>query len=165
MISACGLFTQGENEAAKTRVALEIFQTQTAASTATFTPTPTATATNTPEPTATPTDTPTPTPAPCSHVDLNGRYVDFRGFGPFIIGWIMEAEQHGCDFQATEVWFQKIAGPGSAGYAEELTGKITDDKLKVCYTSNNYCLTLVIFGGGQTLANGIEGWQYEKTEE
>jgi hypothetical protein len=165
LVNACGVLNQGETEAAKTRVALEIFQTQTAASTATYTPTPTATASNTPEPTATPTDTPTPTPAPCSHVDLNGRYVDYRTIGNIMYGWIMDVVQEGCEITATEYFYLKAAGPGSAGYPSKLTGTIKEDKVKVCYSSPTYCLNLVIFGRGQTLANGVEGWQYEKIEE
>lgn len=135
------------------------------------TPTPKPTATPTPEPTATPlptptfTPVPTPTEAPCSHVDLNGRYVDFRTWGGAIYGWIMLAEQTGCEFKATETFFLKAAGPGSEGYAEELTGTIEGEKVRVCYTSSGYCLNLVIFDGGEVLANGIEGWQYEKTDE
>jgi hypothetical protein len=134
-------------------------------------PTPKPTVTPTPEPTATPlptptfTPVPTPTEAPCSNVDLNGRYVDFRTFRGAIYGWIMLAEQTGCEFKATETFFLKAAGPGSEGYAEELTGTIEGDKVRVCYTSSGYCLNLVIFGRGDKLVNGVEGWQYEKSDE
>jgi hypothetical protein len=161
-LAACGP-TEEQMNATKTQIALGIFQTQTAAVTPTHTPTITPTFTSIP--TDTPTNTPTPTEEPCSHVDLNGHYVDFRTIGWVMYGYIMDAEQHGCEFTATELFFLKASGPGSAGYAEKLTGTITDDKVRVCYVTDNYCLNLVIFDRGKKLVNGIEGWQYEKTED
>lgn len=161
-LTACGPSEEQMN-ATKTQIALNIFQTQTAAITPTYTPT--ITPTFTIVPTDTPTKTPTPTEAPCSHVDLNGRYVDFRTIGYIMYGFIMDAEQHGCEFTATELFFLKKSGPGSAGYPVDLTGTITDDKVRVCYVTTNYCLNLVILGRGKKLVNGIEGWQYEKTED
>ena len=132
---------------------------------------PTPTETPTPEPTATPlptatsTPVPTPTEAHCSNVDLNGRYVDFRTYKGAIYGWIMYSEQTGCEMIATETFFLRASGPGSEGYAEEITGTIDGDRVRVCYTSSGYCLNLVIFDGGDTLANGVEGWYYEKSSE
>jgi hypothetical protein len=164
-LAACGP-SEEQMVATKTQIALEIFQTQTAAATPTFTPT--ATFTNTPiPPTPTFTNTPTPTPTPCSHVDLNGRYVDYRPIGPYRYGWILDVVQDGCEFTATLYFYLLYRGPGSAGYPQELTGTIDkdEDKARICFTSPTYCLNLVIFGGGQTLANGVEGWQFEKTEE
>ena len=133
----------------------------------TATPQPTATFTPTPPATATATPTPTPTETPCSHVDLNGRYVDFRTVGSAIYGWIMLSEQNGCEMTATETFFLKAKGPGSEGYARELTGVIEPDRsrMRICYSSPTYCLNLVITDGGDVLANGVEGWYYEKSEE
>lgn len=163
-LAACG----PSPEALSTQIAGDFFATQTAlAPPATLTPTitptlaPSPTATLTPIPTETP--TPTPTKSPCGNVDLNGRYVDFRTVGGVRYGWVMDAEQTGCEFNATEYFYLKARGPGSMGYAKELTGTIEGDRLQVCYTVENYCLNLVIFGGGDTLVNGIEGWQYEKS--
>ena len=162
-LSACGP-SEEQIAATKTQIALEIFQTQTAAATPTFTPSPTFTNTPIP-PTPTFTNTPTPTPAPCSHVDLNGRYVDYRMWGGVMYGWIMDVVQNGCEITATEYFYLKASGPGGAGYPTELTGTIKDDKVAICYVSPKYCLNLVIFGGGEKLVNGVEGWNYEKVEE
>lgn len=164
LLSACGP-TEEQMAATKTQISLEIFQTQTAAATPTFTPSPTATFTYTPSPTATFTNTPTPTPAPCSHVDLNGRYVDYRMWMGIMYGWIMDVVQDGCEITATEYYYQKWKGSGNAGYPRDLTGTIKDDKVKICYTSPTYCLNLVIFEKGKKLVNGVEGWNYEKAEE
>jgi hypothetical protein len=162
LLAACGP-TKAQMAATQTQIALEIFQTQTAAATPTFTPSPTFTDT----PIPTPTFTNTPTPAPCSHVDLNGRYVDYRALGPYMYGWILDVVQDGCEFTATLYFYLLYKGPGSAGYPRELTGTIdeNEDKAKICFTSPTYCLNLVIFGRGKTLVNGVEGWQFEKTEE
>ena len=80
-------------------------------------------------------------------------------------GWIMDVVQNGCEITATEYFYLKASGPGGAGYPTELTGTIKDDKVAICYVSPKYCLNLVIFGGGEKLVNGVEGWNYEKVEE
>ena len=49
------------------------------------------------------------------------------------------------------------------GYPTELTGTIDANCVRVCYTVSGYCLNLVIYGGGDKLVNGVEGWQYERT--
>jgi len=130
----------------------------------TATPTPEPTPTDTPEPTATSTPKPTPTPteAPCSHVDLNGRYTDFREWRGAIYGWFMEAEQTGCDFVGMEVFYLRASGPGSESKPTEITGTIDGDRMRVCYTESGYCLNLAILEGGDVLANGVEGWYYER---
>lgn len=132
------------------------------------TSTPLPTATPTPEPTPTPTPEPTPEPtltpteAPCSHMDLNGRYTDFRRIGGVVYGWFMEAEQTGCDFVGMEVFYVRGKGDGSEYKPTEITGTIDGDKMRVCYTDYDYCLNLAILEGGDVLANGVEGWYYEK---
>jgi hypothetical protein len=78
-------------------------------------------------------------------------------------GWVMDAEQIGCEFRAAEYFYLKARGPGSMRYPTELTGTIEGDRVRVCYTVDNYCLNLVIFDGGDTLVNEVEGWQYEKS--
>jgi hypothetical protein len=87
------------------------------------------------------------------------------GFTEFMHGFILDAEQHGCHFFATEISFPKAAGPDNAGNSKELRGEITEDEVRVCYTGEKFCINLAIIDGGQTLANGFEGWRYEKTEE
>ena len=131
----------------------------------TETPIPTATPTPTPTPTLTP--TPTPTPMPCSHVDLNGRYQDFREIGYLVYGWIMISEQNGCEMTASETFFLRANGPSKERNPRGLTGTIdpVENKMRICYTSPKYCLNLVIMDGGDTLANGVEGWYYEKVDE
>jgi hypothetical protein len=162
-LAACGP-SEAQIEATRTQIALEIFQTQTAAATPTFTPSPTFTNTPIP-PTPTFTNTPTPTPAPCSHVDLNGRYVDFRVWQNALYGFVMDVEQNGCEIIAYQYFYLKWKGPGSSSEVVELTGTIEDDKVTVCYSNPTYCIPLVIFGRGKTLANGLVGWQFDKVEE
>ena len=135
--------------------------TNTPTVTPTFTPEPTATST----PTPTATFTPTPTEGPCDRIDLNGRYVDYRAWRGAIWGWILDIEQDGCEFTGTEYFYLKANGPGSMGYGTELTGTIEGTKARVCYTVSGYCLNVVIYGNGETLVNGVEGWQYEKSKE
>jgi hypothetical protein len=77
----------------------------------------------------------------------------------------MDVEQNGCEIIAYEFSYLQYKGIGNAGEARKLTGTIKDDKVTVCYSSPTYCVPLVIFNEGQTLANGIEGWQYDKVEE
>ena len=168
-LSACGPSPE-EIAATEQQIAQNIYNTQTAeAPTATITPTvtptftPTPTATSTPTPTAT--FTPTPTEGPCDRIDLNGRYVDYRSWRGAIWGWILDVEQDGCEFTATEYFYLKAQGPGSIGYGTELTGTIDGTKARVCYTVSGYCLNVVIYGNGETLVNGVEGWQFEKTNE
>jgi hypothetical protein len=79
-------------------------------------------------------------------------------------GWIMDVVQDGCKITATEYYYLQWKGPGSAGYPNKITGTIKDDKVEICYSNPTYCLNLIIFGGGQTLANGVEGYQYDKVE-
>jgi len=167
LLSACGP-TPEEIAATEDQIKQNIYDTQTAVAptatnTPTFTPTATVTPTSTPNPTAT--TAPTATEAPCGHVNLTGHYVDFRNWGGAIYGWIMDAVQEGCDFTGMESFFLRAAGPGSVSQAVELTGTIDGERVRVCYTASGYCLNLVILDGGDTLVNGVEGWQYEKTEE
>ena len=116
--------------------------------------------------TLTPTNTQPPTLEPCTHVNLNGRYVDIRTNPQgTTYGWIMEAEQHGCEFTASEIYFIKKGESVSEDVKRELSGKIEGDKVRVCYTHNDVCVDLVILGGGQTLANNVEDWQFEKTND
>lgn len=150
-------------EATQSQIALEIFQTQTAEVMQTFTPLPIFT--STPSLTPKPTDTPTSMPGFCSYVDLNGRYVDYRESEDYLYGWVMDVEQTGCEIVAYEFTYLQYEGIETAGDTVQLTGTIVDNKVTVCYTNSNYCVPLVIFGGGQTLANGIEHWQYDKIEE
>jgi hypothetical protein len=174
-LSACGL-SENEIEVIKTQAAADIYATHTAsAPTATIPPTHTPTVTPTVTLTVTPTFslpiTPTPSEAfalssgRCGDVNLTGRYVDFRTKDQITYGWVMNAVQQGCEFSATEIYYVVSAGSEIAGVTETLTGRIDGDKVRVCYTTNDICVTLVIFGNGQTLANGIEDWQYEKTDD
>lgn len=160
LLTACGP-TEDQLVATQTQIALGIFQTQTAEAPPTFTPSPTFT--NTPIPS--PTFTNTSTPAPCSHVDLNGRYVDYRTWQNALYGFVMDVVQEGCEITAYEFFYLKWKGEGSASSAVKLTGTIEDDKVTVCYSNPTYCVPLVIFGRGKTLANGLAGWQFEKVEE
>ncbi|HSG24589.1 MAG TPA: hypothetical protein VLA32_00610, partial [Anaerolineales bacterium] len=105
------------------------------------------------------------TEAPCSHVDLNGRYTDFREWYGAIYGWFMEAEQTGCEFVGMEVFYLRASGDGSESKPTEITGTIDGDKMRVCYTESGYCLNLAILEGGDVLANGVEGWYYEKDKD
>lgn len=129
------------------------------------TDTPTPEPTTTPLPTATNTPAPTPTEAPCSHVDLNGRYVDFRNISFITYGWEMYVVQNGCEITARETFYKRALGPTSQSETAKLTGTIDGDKVRICYVSSGYCLNLVIMDGGEVLANGIEGWHYEKSVE
>ncbi len=169
LLSACSP-TEAEMRATETRIAINVFNTQTAMApkvtdTPTLTPTPTATLTPTPTPTPTATITPKPTPEPCGHVDLNGRYTDYRVVNNIDYGWVMDVEQHGCEITATEYFYVKINGPGSIGYGTPVTGTITDDRVKICYTRSGYCLNLVIMEGGNLLVNGVMDWHFEKIGE
>ena len=171
LLSACGP-SSAQIAATQTREARIEAQTQTAnAPTPTDIPLPTSTFTPLPPPTDIPTPIPTatdtPPPAPCSNVDLNGRYVDYRLWRNIMYGWIMDAEQHGCEFTASEFWYLKTSGPGTMEYLDKITGTIEEDgsKIRVCYVETGYCLNLVIYDRGGKLVNGIEGWQYEKIEE
>jgi hypothetical protein len=169
LLSACGPSPE-DMKATEEQIAQNIYATQTAeAPPPTDTPTPLPTSTPTPTPTETPTPTatytPTPTEAPCSHVNLNGRYVDYRMWRGAMYGWVLDAVQTGCEFKATQYFFLKANGPGSMGYPTEVTGTIDGDKMKICYTESGYCLNVVIFKGGESLVNGVEGWQFEKLPE
>ncbi|MGD8458150.1 MAG: hypothetical protein PVF83_17370 [Anaerolineales bacterium] len=157
-----GIYQTQTAEAIQTQIEPGIYQTQTAEVMLTFTPL--SIFTSTPSSTPKPTDTPTSMPGFCNHVDLNGRYVDHREKENYMYGWIMDVEQVGCQIIAYEFSYILYKGIESAGDTVELTGTINNDRLTVCYTSTNYCVPLVIFGGGQTLANGIEHWQYDKVE-
>ncbi len=95
-------------------------------------------------------------------MDLNGRYTDFREWRGAIYGWFMETEQTGCEFVGMEVFYLRASGPGSESKPTEITGTIDGDKMRVCYTADGYCLNLAILKGGDILANGVEGWYYEK---
>jgi hypothetical protein len=77
----------------------------------------------------------------------------------------MIVEQTGCEITAFETFFLRASGPGSESSPVAITGTIDGDRVRVCYTASGYCLNLVIFGGGDKLVNGVEGWQYEKTAE
>ena len=171
LLSACGPSPEAI-AATQAKEAKNEAQTQTAnAPTPTDTPLPTSTFTPTPLPTDTPTAVPTatytPTPAPCSNVDLNGRYVDYRLYYNILYGYIMDAEQNGCEFTAVEYWYLKVSGPGNMSKIGNITGTIEEDgsRVRVCYVETGYCLNLVIFDRGGKLVNGVEFWQYEKLEE
>ncbi|MFN2145518.1 MAG: hypothetical protein ACK2T7_09190 [Anaerolineales bacterium] len=171
LLTSCGLSDEAIR-ATEAQIARDIYATQTAVApppTATFTPTftPTPTATFTPTPTATATSTPTPTLGPCGKFDLNGRYVDYRYWRGLMYGFVLDGEQDGCSFTGMHYFFLKVNGPGSMGYGEEVTGTIDEasGKMTVCFTSNNYCLPVVIQKNGELLVNGVEGWQFEKTPE
>lgn len=177
-VAACNISGQGGS--ASPQVLATARPTNTEVVISPLAPTVTPQPTNTPEPPPTntpepvPTDTPEPTATEeaeeCGDVNLTGRYVDYRTWSGILYGWIMDAEQQGCDFVGTEYWYVESMGQGSMEFYGSLVGTIEGDKVRVCYTECDYypagfCLNLVIFDGGQELANGIEGWQYEKISE
>jgi hypothetical protein len=122
LISACGP-SQAELNATTTRIAANVFATQTAAvPTATSTPTETSTPTRTPRPTGTPTPTHTPTrtPTPLPDAVVDAEVANMRA-GPGTVYDTVGEIQHGDGLQVTGKdstgdWLEVITSDGTLGW-------------------------------------------------